>query len=102
MPLPSEAQQRARVIPSVGVLWHAGSAEEERVPLGALVDAFRKLGYIGERTVVFEHRFPNEQPERFGTFAYDLVRIKSRCTDRRDTTSSVGCAERYAPCLWTQ
>ena len=59
----------------IGVLWHAGSAEEERIPLGALVQGFRKLGYVEGRNVVFEHRFPNEQPERFVALAQELVRL---------------------------
>jgi putative tryptophan/tyrosine transport system substrate-binding protein len=66
--------QQSRRIPKIGVLWHAGSAEEERIPLGALVQGFKNLGYIEGRTVVFEHRFPNEQPERFVSLAQELVR----------------------------
>jgi putative tryptophan/tyrosine transport system substrate-binding protein len=57
------------------VLWHAGSAEEERIPLGALVQGFKNLGYVEGRNIVFEHRFPNEQPERFVTLADELVRM---------------------------
>src|SRR5688572_29700549 len=67
--------QQPRKNPRIGVLWHAGSAEEERIPLGALVQGFRKLGYVEGRNVVFEHRFPNEQPERFVTLAHELVGI---------------------------
>jgi putative tryptophan/tyrosine transport system substrate-binding protein len=67
--------QSVRKVPRIGVLWHAGSAEEERIPLGALVQGFRKLGYVDGRDVVFEHRFPNEQPERFVTLAHELVRL---------------------------
>jgi putative tryptophan/tyrosine transport system substrate-binding protein len=67
--------QSVRNVPRIGVLWHAGSAEEERIPLGALVQGFRKLGYVDGRDVVFEHRFPNEQPERFVALAHELVRL---------------------------
>ena len=67
--------QQSRRIPKIGVLWHAGSAEEERIPLGALVQGFKNLGYIEGRTIVLEHRFPNEQPERFVLLAHELVRI---------------------------
>jgi putative tryptophan/tyrosine transport system substrate-binding protein len=67
--------QPARKIPRIGVLWHAGSAEEERIPLGAPVQGFKKLGYVEGRNVIFEHRFPNEQPERFVTLAHELVRM---------------------------
>ena len=71
---PAPTAQQSRRIPKIGVLWHAGSAEEERIPLGALVQGFKNLGYIEGQTVVFEHRFPNEQPERFVSLAQELVR----------------------------
>jgi putative tryptophan/tyrosine transport system substrate-binding protein len=74
-PLAAAAQSR-RKIPRIGVLWHAGNAEEERIPLGSLVQGFRKLGYVEGRDVVFEHRFPNEQPERFVSLAHELVLTK--------------------------
>lgn len=73
--LPAFAQQGAKR-PKVGVLWHAGSAEEEKVPLGGLVDGLRDLGYVDGRNIVLEHRFPNEQPERFISLAAELVQIK--------------------------
>jgi putative ABC transport system substrate-binding protein len=60
-PLGANAQQRGRV-PRVGVLWHAGSAEEEGPYLIALQQALNGLGYIDGRTVTLEQRFPNEQP----------------------------------------
>jgi ABC-type uncharacterized transport system substrate-binding protein len=74
-PLPAFAQQKA-TSPKVGVLWHAGSAEEEKVPLGGLVEGFRNLGYVDGKNIVLEHRFPNEQPERFFSLAAELVQIK--------------------------
>jgi putative ABC transport system substrate-binding protein len=74
-PLVTEAQPTGR-IPRIGVLWHAGSAEEERIPLSALVQGFRNLGYVEGKNIVFEHRFPNEQPERFVSLAHELVGIK--------------------------
>ena len=73
--LPAFAQQAARN-PRVGVLWHAGSAEEERVPLGGLVEGLRDLGYVDGKNVVLEHRFPNEQPERFFSLASELAQMK--------------------------
>jgi hypothetical protein len=48
----ARAQQSSNKIPVVGVLWHAGSAEEEDVYPSVLVKAFNELGYIegvGER-----------------------------------------------------
>ncbi len=62
--------------PKVGVLWHAGNAEEEKLPLGALVEGFRSLGYVDGKNIVLEHRFPNEIPERFFTLAAELVQLK--------------------------
>lgn len=74
-PLSAHAQQRGRV-PRVGVLWHAGSAEEEAIYLGALRQGLVGLGYIDGRTITLEHRFPNEQPERFVSLAAELVGLK--------------------------
>jgi ABC-type uncharacterized transport system substrate-binding protein len=73
--LPVSAQQGG-TSPKIGVLWHAGSAEEEKVPLGGLVEGFRNLGYVDGKNIVLEHRFPNEQPERFFSLAAELVKIK--------------------------
>jgi putative ABC transport system substrate-binding protein len=71
-PLAAHAQQ-PRKIPRVGVLWHAGNAEEEEVYLRVLTKAFNDLGYIEGKTINLEHRFPAEQPERFRSFARELV-----------------------------
>jgi len=73
--LPAFAQQGGKS-PKIGVLWHAGSAEEEKIPLGGLVEGFKDLGYVDGRNIVLEHRFPNEQPERFFNLAAELVQIK--------------------------
>jgi putative tryptophan/tyrosine transport system substrate-binding protein len=75
MPAPAFPQQRLK-LPKVGVLWHAGSAEEERIPLGGLVEGLRDLGYVDGRNIVLEHRFPNEQPDRFFSLAAELVDTK--------------------------
>jgi len=47
-PLAADAQQN-KSIPRIGVLWHAGSAEEEAVYLGALVQGLQDLGYVDGR-----------------------------------------------------
>ena len=73
--LPAFAQQ-GRKRPRIGVLWHAGSAEEEKIPLGGLVEGLKKLGYVDGENIILEHRFPNEQPERFFTLATELAQIK--------------------------
>jgi putative ABC transport system substrate-binding protein len=56
-------------------LWHAGSAEGEGPLFTALVDGFRRLGYIDGQTIILEHRFPNEMPERFRNMAAELVAL---------------------------
>ena len=73
-PLAARAQQNAR-IPKIGVLWHAGNAEEEGPLFTALVEGFRNLGYVEGRNIALEHRFPNEIPERFKSMAADLVSL---------------------------
>jgi putative tryptophan/tyrosine transport system substrate-binding protein len=75
-PLAARAQQSSNKIPVVGVLWHAGSAEEEDVYLSVLVKAFNDLGYFEGKNIHLEHRFPAEKPERFRTLARELVEAK--------------------------
>jgi putative ABC transport system substrate-binding protein len=72
-PLAARAQQSSNKIPVVGVLWHAGSAEEEEVYLSVLVKAFNDLGYIEGKNIHLDHRFPAENPDRFRTLARELV-----------------------------
>jgi putative ABC transport system substrate-binding protein len=74
-PLAAAAQQAGR-IPRVGVLWHAGSADEEGSYYTGLLEGFRDLGYVDGRNVIFEHRFPNEMPERFRSMTAELVALK--------------------------
>jgi putative tryptophan/tyrosine transport system substrate-binding protein len=73
-PLATRAQQ-TRKITRIGVLWHAGSAEEEAVFLRPLVEGLAKLGYVEGQNVTFEHRFPAEQPERFKAMAAELAQL---------------------------
>jgi putative ABC transport system substrate-binding protein len=63
-PLAARAQQSPNKIPVVGVLWHAGSAEEEDVYMSVLVKAFHDLGYDEGKNIHFDHRFPAEKPDR--------------------------------------
>jgi putative tryptophan/tyrosine transport system substrate-binding protein len=72
-PLAARAQQLTNKIPLVGVLWHAGSAEEEEVYLSVLVKAFNDLGYFDGKNIHLDHRFPAENPDRFRTLARELV-----------------------------
>jgi putative ABC transport system substrate-binding protein len=75
-PLAARAQQSLNKTPVVGVLWHAGSAEEEDVYLSVVVKAFNDLGYIEGKNIHLEQRFPAENPDRFQTMARELVDLK--------------------------
>jgi putative ABC transport system substrate-binding protein len=75
-PLAARAQQSSNKIPVVGVLWHAGSAEQEDVYLSVLVKALNDSGYIDGRNIHLEQRFPAEKPERFRILARELVDAK--------------------------
>jgi len=72
-PLAARAQQSSNKVPVVGVLWHAGSAEEEDVYLSVLVKAFNDLGYVEGKNIRLEHRFPAENPEQFRKLGQELV-----------------------------
>jgi putative ABC transport system substrate-binding protein len=65
--------QSGRKIARIGVLWHAGSAEEERDYLTILVKAFADLGYIEGKNVQFLHKFPAEQIDRYPILGKELV-----------------------------
>jgi putative ABC transport system substrate-binding protein len=73
-PLAARAQQTKKMA-RIGVLWHAGSAEEEAVFLRPLVEGIAKLGYVEGQNVIFEHRFPAEEPERFKAMAAELAQL---------------------------
>jgi putative ABC transport system substrate-binding protein len=67
--------QPTKKMPKVGVLWHAGSAEQEAPYFGSLLEGFKNLGYVDGRNIKFEHRFPNEIPERFKSMGAELVSL---------------------------
>jgi putative ABC transport system substrate-binding protein len=69
-PLTANAQKR---MPAVGVLWHAGSAQEEEVYLSVMQKTFNDLGYLEGRNIEFLHRFPAETPALFERLAKDLA-----------------------------
>jgi len=68
--------QQPRKVRRIGVLWHAGSPQEEDVYLRVLTKAFNDLGYVEGKNIELEQRFPAEQPERFRTLARELVESK--------------------------
>jgi putative ABC transport system substrate-binding protein len=74
-PIVARAQQ-SKNIPTVGVLWHAGSAEEEDIYLSILVKAFNDLGYVEGKNIHLDHRFPAENPDRYRTLAQELIDAK--------------------------
>jgi putative ABC transport system substrate-binding protein len=65
--------QPGRKVARIGVLWHAGTAEEERDYLTVLVKAFSDLGYVEGKNVEFLHKFPAEQIDRYPVLARELV-----------------------------
>ena len=68
--------QQAKKVPRIGILWHAGSAEDEGPYLEAVRQGFRDLGYVEGQTITLENRFPNEEPERFRAMAAELAALK--------------------------
>jgi putative tryptophan/tyrosine transport system substrate-binding protein len=67
-PLAARGQQ-AQSIARIGVLWHAGSEQDEAPFLGALRQGFSDLGYVEGRNLVLENRFAGEQYDRFNQLA---------------------------------
>jgi putative tryptophan/tyrosine transport system substrate-binding protein len=59
----------------VGVLWHAGSEEEEAVFLVPFRQELKDLGWPDER-LSLENRYPAERYERYKGFAEELVALK--------------------------
>jgi len=74
--LPSLGRAQAGRTPRVGVLWHAGSADEEGSYYRGLLEGFQGLGYVDGRNIILEHRFPNEMPERFRSMVAELIALK--------------------------
>jgi putative ABC transport system substrate-binding protein len=72
MPLPALAQ-RPGPMPKIGMLWHAGSAEEEGNYFISLMRGFADLGYVDGKTARFEHRYADEHYDRFPALAKELV-----------------------------
>ena len=58
----------------IGVLWHAGSEEEEAVFLVPFREELKKLGWP-EGRLSLENRYPAERFERYQGFAAELVAL---------------------------
>ena len=82
-PLVVRAQQSSKKVPVVGVLWHAGSAEEEGVYLNVLLKAFSDLGYVEGKNIKLEHRFPAERSRSFPNVGARTCRKQSRTPSSR-------------------
>jgi putative ABC transport system substrate-binding protein len=68
--------QTAGKIVKVGMLWHAGSADEEGIYFTSLIRGFEELGYLQGRSISLEHRYAHERYERFPALAKELVELK--------------------------
>jgi putative tryptophan/tyrosine transport system substrate-binding protein len=71
-PLKAYAQKSPK-IPTIGILWHAGSEKEEAVFLGAVRQGFKDLGYVEGQNIKLINTFAAEQYERFDANAAELV-----------------------------
>jgi putative ABC transport system substrate-binding protein len=62
-------------VPRIGILWHAGSVEEEGIYFESVRQGLRDHGYVIGQTVIVEDRFPNEERERFFSLAIELAEL---------------------------
>ena len=74
LPVAAQAQTLGKT-PRVGILWHAGSREAEKPYIDWIREGFAKVGFIEGKNIVFEERFPNEQPARFVAMAEELASL---------------------------
>jgi putative tryptophan/tyrosine transport system substrate-binding protein len=72
-PMAVRGEQQAKAMPTVGVLWHAGSEQEEALFLGALRQGLHDLGYSEGRNIKLVNTYAAEQYDRFAKNALDLV-----------------------------
>src|ERR1700722_19225873 len=72
-PRAARGEQQAKAMPTVGVLWHAGSEQEEALFLGALRQGLHDLGYSEGRNIELVNTYAAEQYDRFTKNARDLV-----------------------------
>jgi putative ABC transport system substrate-binding protein len=69
-----ETLRAAGEVKKVGVLWHAGSEEEEAVFLVPFRQKLKDLGWPEDR-LTLENRYPAERYERYQEFAAELVAL---------------------------
>ena len=70
-----EAQQGAKGIHRIGVLW-AGTASEGSTRREAFRQGLRDLGYVEGKNIAFEYRYADGKPDRLPALAAELVRLK--------------------------
>ena len=61
--------------PTIGVLWHAGNAEEEKFPLSLFRQGLQDVGYVEGQNITVHHRFPAGTTRAFLRSADELVRL---------------------------
>src|SRR5215469_14983739 len=96
-PLAARAQQSMNKVPLVGVLWHAGSAEEEDVYLRILVKAFNDLGYVDGKNIHLDQRFPAENPELFRKLGQELWMLTLRYLSQSQPSALLHSKSLQAP-----
>ncbi len=72
-PMAARGEQQVKAMPTVGVLWHAGSEQEEAVFLSALRQGLHDLGYTEGGNIKLVNTFAAEQYDRFAMNARELV-----------------------------
>ncbi|MGY4232932.1 putative ABC transport system substrate-binding protein [Bradyrhizobium sp. USDA 4449] len=65
--------QRSRLLPTVGILWHAGSEQEEALFLGEVRHGLQDLGYVEGKNIRLINTYAAERYDRFAENAAALV-----------------------------
>jgi ABC-type uncharacterized transport system substrate-binding protein len=65
--------QRSRPLPTVGILWHAGSEQEEALFLGEVRHGLQDLGYVEGENIRLINTYAAERYDRFAANAEALV-----------------------------
>jgi putative ABC transport system substrate-binding protein len=69
----SRRAQQISKVPTVGIVWHAGSIEQEAAYLKEIQQGLLALGYVEGRNINLANTFANEEYQRFNANAVDLV-----------------------------
>jgi putative ABC transport system substrate-binding protein len=72
----THASAQRRAVPKIGVLWHAGTPEEEAIYAEPLRKGFSDLGYVEGRDYEMIETYAAEIYERFNANAAKLVAMK--------------------------